>query len=397
MKKFAILALAASAAAAHSAILFQDDFSSYTAGSSLSGLSAPGGFTWFTTGPGIKASSARGNTGNSASRDLALAGAYAWVDTPFDSTSSSDKVIVGGVDQFIEAGSTLTDEFVAGLDAYTFAVDFVSSMRVDTVAGDISIIGLQGNGFYIGQTAALDQWNRVETVIDFDSMMARCKLNGSFVGAGISIDQTDFNDIDLVQAKYFTAFPTARAFQDNMKIESMTPASAGVKKLSGTVTLANWTLTPDVWFMHVGIADPVTNTLVDDFFAVSDANGNWQGNTVVANGTYDLYIKAGTWLSKKIGTINVTGSPITGQNATLINGDVDTNDIIDIADYTLLAAAFSAVLDEDGDSSNGNQSSANWDPFADLNGDGIVDIGDYTILAAGFSGVGDGLANGIEL
>ncbi|MBL8048068.1 MAG: hypothetical protein JNJ45_05245 [Chthonomonas sp.] len=398
MKKIAILALAASAAAANAAVLFQDTFETYTAGSSLSGLSAPGGFTWFTTGSGIKASSVRGNPGKSASRDWAVAGAYAWVDTPFDSTTSSDKVVVGSVDQYIEAGSTLNlDEFTAGLDMYTFAVDFVGSMRVDSALGEISIIGLQGIGFYLPQTAPLDQWNKVETVVDFDSMMARCRLNNQYIGAGISIDQTDFNDVDLVQAKYFTPNSPARAFQDNFKIESMTGAAAGLTKISGTVTLADWTLTPDFWFMHVGVVNPATGALVDDFFAVPDAVGNWKGNTAVANGNYDLYIKAGTWLSKKIGAINVTGAAISGQNATLTNGDVNSDDLVDIGDYSQLAAAFDALLDEDSDPGNGNQSSANWDAAADLNGDGVVDIADYSVLAAAFDAIGDAEAIGVTL
>ncbi|MBL8048078.1 MAG: hypothetical protein JNJ45_05295 [Chthonomonas sp.] len=86
--------------------------------------------------------------------------------------------------------------------------------------------------------------------------------------------------------------------------------------------------------------------------------------------------QVGTWLGKKV-PIDLRASPQTVV-FNLLNGDVDGNNLIDIADYSLLAAAFDATSEN-----------ANWFAQADLNQDGIVDIADYTILATNFDKVGD--------
>lgn len=90
-------------------------------------------------------------------------------------------------------------------------------------------------------------------------------------------------------------------------------------------------------------------------------------------------VKVSHWLRKVVysGTVGLTGA--SAGTDTMTNGDCSlTDNIVDIGDYTLLSAAFSATPTD-----------ANWNPNADLNGDSIVDIADYTILSAAFSSVGE--------
>ncbi|MBL8047906.1 MAG: hypothetical protein JNJ45_04415 [Chthonomonas sp.] len=105
-----------------------------------------------------------------------------------------------------------------------------------------------------------------------------------------------------------------------------------------------------------------------------------------ASGQYKLWVKASHWLSKTV-TVDFADRGAIVIPA-LVNGDVDGNNIIDVADYSALALAFDAVLDEDVNTA-GNQSSPNWLDAADLDASGVVDIADYTILATNFDGVGE--------
>lgn len=393
MKKIAILGLVVAAGAAHATILWSDTFESYAANSTL----GANGYSTF-GGDSFKVSTVRAQAGTkSVARDLTVAGTYAWHDTPYDSSTDPNKVVVGSVYQYIESGTTLgVDECTVGLEGYNFNVDAIGWARVDTSAGELLVVGAQGNGFYTGPNVALDAWHKLDVVMDFDGMVARARVNGVYHGSGISMDMPDLNDVDLRVARYDAAVTTHRFYQDNYKVESMTPTAAGLTKLSGTVTLNSYLPTPDAWFHHIGVVNPVTNTLVDDTFVLCDTAGNWKSNTVVPNGTYDIYIKTGTWLSKKIATVTVNGTAISGLNAAMNNGDVNMDDLVDIADYTDLALAFDAVSDMDGDPFT-DDPSPNWNANADLDGSGNVDIADYTILALSFDGVGDAGAIGIDL
>ncbi|MBL8048454.1 MAG: hypothetical protein JNJ45_07205 [Chthonomonas sp.] len=99
----------------------------------------------------------------------------------------------------------------------------------------------------------------------------------------------------------------------------------------------------------------------------------------IAPGNYDVAVKGATWLRKVTSPVNFSGAQnITATAVNLINGDVNDSNLVDIADYSLLASAFDST-----------PSDGNWLVGADLNGDLIVDIADYSILANSFDLVGD--------
>ncbi|MBL8049231.1 MAG: hypothetical protein JNJ45_11175 [Chthonomonas sp.] len=118
-----------------------------------------------------------------------------------------------------------------------------------------------------------------------------------------------------------------------------------------------------------------------------DNFGNLNLFPTLPNGTYDLYLSGCSNLARRVRVTIADGMGNFG-NVLLLAGDVNRDNIVDIADYSLLALAFDAVRDTD-PVAEGDQPSENWDARADLNGDGIIDILDYHLLAGNFDKVGD--------
>jgi len=110
-----------------------------------------------------------------------------------------------------------------------------------------------------------------------------------------------------------------------------------------------------------------------------DANGAFSVNLVVpATGDWELYGKSLTTLRKKQGTFSLGSGTVNIGTIDLVNGDAVDNEVVDLADYTLIAAQFNALEGDPG-----------WQPSADLNGDKTVDLTDYTLMAGNFNAVGD--------
>lgn len=107
-------------------------------------------------------------------------------------------------------------------------------------------------------------------------------------------------------------------------------------------------------------------------------DGSYQISTALC-GRYNVLAKGSHWLRKqRVGSVDLLGSPISGVSFTLVNGDVNNDNEVNIGDYSLLSLAFG--------SSPGD---GNWNPMADLNGDDTVDIGDFAILSYNFGAIGD--------
>lgn len=145
--------------------------------------------------------------------------------------------------------------------------------------------------------------------------------------------------------------------------------------VSGTVELQNWIVSPAGQVVNVEVFDVGGSTVLRSGTAVLDAAGNYSFTigTPLAAGNYDVRIKGSHWLAKRVANQAFSSSAATGVNASLVNGDIVGDNIVDIADYTELASNFS-------NSTTGP---------ADLNGDGLVDIADYVILSTNFSLFGD--------
>jgi hypothetical protein len=89
-------------------------------------------------------------------------------------------------------------------------------------------------------------------------------------------------------------------------------------------------------------------------------------------GTFTVRVRGRHWMTESPGRYDMSGevdlSPVS-----LINGDVDGDNIVSIVDYIALSAAYETT-----------ESSVNWNPDADLDGDGEVSILDYIILSTNY-------------
>lgn len=154
------------------------------------------------------------------------------------------------------------------------------------------------------------------------------------------------------------------------------PMPPSPAQMSGTVELQD----------YVGTPVPVTFTLTPTNGGPSTtvpgvnlgAGGTFQFTTTV-RGNYEVYAKASHWLRKKrIGAVDITASGVSGLTFSLINGDINGDNVIDIGDFAIFSAAYGTVPGD-----------AGWNPLADLNGDDEVDMGDFAILSANFDTQGD--------
>ncbi|MBS1704334.1 MAG: S8 family serine peptidase [Armatimonadetes bacterium] len=129
------------------------------------------------------------------------------------------------------------------------------------------------------------------------------------------------------------------------------------------------------------------DTVVETQSLPLDASGNY---TFITNlqGTYTLTAKASHWLRGRSATLTLNGSPLTGKDFSLANGDIDRDNAITIFDYLYLSSAFDK---NSGDSDWNVADSEGVRPSdSDLDGDETVSIFDYVILNQNFDLTGEG-------
>jgi hypothetical protein len=93
-------------------------------------------------------------------------------------------------------------------------------------------------------------------------------------------------------------------------------------------------------------------------------------------GIYTLGIKGSRWLRSTVTSVTV-GASQASASATLTPGDLNGDNVIDLNDFALFAAAYGS-----------EPTSPNWNPNADLNCDGEVNIEDFSLLAQFFGETG---------
>ncbi|MCS6776552.1 MAG: dockerin type I domain-containing protein [Chloroherpetonaceae bacterium] len=110
-----------------------------------------------------------------------------------------------------------------------------------------------------------------------------------------------------------------------------------------------------------------------------DANGNYVARNVNP-GLHRVGLKAGKWLQKFVPNVNLTvNNTATGINATLLAGDANDDNAVDVFDLAVLIDSF--------DSAEGDP---NWnDGAADFNCDGAVDVLDLALLIQNFDQAGE--------
>jgi len=149
------------------------------------------------------------------------------------------------------------------------------------------------------------------------------------------------------------------------------------RTISGKVHFLDCTAGAEPKIVTIGIRRGVTiafqNVLLgpDGEFEVRDVNPATSG------GASQIAVKAGSWLRRKLSFNSASGSVNVGVIG-LINGDCNSDNVVDASDYFILSDAYETAV---GDFA--------FDARADLNRDGYVDASDYFILSDSYELTGD--------
>jgi hypothetical protein len=145
--------------------------------------------------------------------------------------------------------------------------------------------------------------------------------------------------------------------------------------IRGTLTLGDYGGDPSLVPVSVRLRKEGASEETRTIF--TDRNGNY--SLWLEPGTYEVSFKASHWL--RVNLTGVTLGPwevVTGQDATLTNGDIDGDNEVTLFDFGELVAAFGSMPGH-----------SNWNPDADLDGDEEVTLFDFGILVQNFGAIGD--------
>jgi hypothetical protein len=204
--------------------------------------------------------------------------------------------------------------------------------------------------------------------------------SGSDTGQAIAVDQEGSAYVTGTTSS--ADFPTQHAFQPGYRgiqdgdsnayvvkigVAAATATASGAITLPGAVNRAQtiaFTFRPQ----DGSAAFTRTATLAaDGTFSLTD----------VPQKNYTVHVKGSKWLAKNV-SVDASHGSVPGVNATLLPGDINNDNKINITDLGLLADAFNSM-----------PTSPNWNPNADLNGDNKVNISDLGLLADNFNRSGD--------
>ncbi|MBL8047221.1 MAG: S8 family serine peptidase [Chthonomonas sp.] len=268
-------------------------------------------------------------------------------------------------------------EVVAGQE--TPGVDFRAGTSYDTTAPVLARLQLASAPS--ASTVTLRHW-ALDTETGVDKLIVRIGTTPGASNTKADTELTWTGDTFAVTGLSLSAGTTyyLRATYTNganLSTARIIPFTTGgtMRTVSGTVTLNNWLKTRNQRLGWAEFRNPTTGAVLAQHPLIIDRLGRYTIQTNLA-GNLDIAIKTSHWLSKRR-NIGTTSNAV-NQNVSLTNGDCNEDNIVDIADYSILATAFDSQPD-----------SPNWDERADLNGDDIVDIADYNLLASAFDLAGE--------
>jgi len=146
--------------------------------------------------------------------------------------------------------------------------------------------------------------------------------------------------------------------------------------IQGSVTFGNFVGAPTSVPVTVEVRRAGSSEVAQTATLNLVTNGTFTLRTSLT-GTVDVYVRAGTWLRRKVANVNIENGA-SGLSFSLTNGDANKDNQISTSDYAVVNAAFGSVSGGTG-----------WNANADLNGDGKVDATDLAIVRANFRKVGD--------
>jgi len=148
--------------------------------------------------------------------------------------------------------------------------------------------------------------------------------------------------------------------------------------LTGTVALQDYDGDVADVPVVIEIRLPGTTTVLQRQTVAVNSSGSF---TMVSalTGTFDVAAKASHWLRRTMSNVVLSGRGfVSGPNFSLINGDVNGDNVIDLADLSGISAAWHST-----------PGSSNWNPNADLTGQGTVNLEDWNVVAKNWRMSGD--------
>ncbi|MBL8049311.1 MAG: hypothetical protein JNJ45_11590 [Chthonomonas sp.] len=423
MRNLTLFALLAVGAAVQATVIYGEGFETLADGTPLASYNA------WQANANVKATTSMAHSGSvSATRDYSLTttgtGGDIWKVLNF---ASGGEVVVqtAWIKINQNVGSLSTNQLLqTSMRCYSFDSDpftttpnsFIGAMAQfswQDVDGDDATRGrcwlgipTTGTGYqhfsptYRQTFAPMGQWNKIEFVCDYRTGFYSAKVNGRDIGISYQWNtasnpigvypKMDHGFMSVQPLRYkdsgagFAADATATdhsPFFDDYSVETKTP-----KPISGTIALEGFVGNPagesQVQDVIVTIMDGSGNVL-EEGTTTCNSSGAFDFSSTLADGTYNVSFKSYKWLSTGVASVAVNAGGAAVGTVTLRAGDCDENNLVDVADFSILAAAFDGVLDD-----GSGMSSANWNYNADCNCDGLIDIADYSLLAANFDGVG---------
>lgn len=136
------------------------------------------------------------------------------------------------------------------------------------------------------------------------------------------------------------------------------------------VVLQNWIMSPKGMVVTV----TVNGT---PYSAMLDSNSDFSLPVPSTGASATIKIKGSHWLQKTQSATLTAGGTLS-LNASLVNGDAASDNVIDLGDFDTFALAYGSSAGD-----------VNYNSNADFDGDGTIDLGDFDILARNFGLEGD--------
>jgi probable HAF family extracellular repeat protein len=307
-------------------------------------------------------------------------------------------VVVGYADTATEShafsysGSTMTDlGTLGGSSSYASAVNLSGQVVGNSyLAGDDYNHGFlyTGTGLTdLGTLGGSESWalgiNAAGEIVGYADKAGNEVSDGFLYSNGTMVDVNTLLDASstgytiqeadwIADDGYIAATGLAPDGQDHALL--LTPNSG----VTGTVTLQNYegdvTLVP----VTIEIRTAGTTTVLQRQTVYLNSDGSFSFPSTLG-GTFDVAAKASHWLRKKITSVAFSGGGIvSGLSFSLLNGDVNGDNTINLADLVAMAAAWRTT-----------PGAAKWNANADLNGDGAVNLSDWLIAARNWRKTGD--------
>ncbi len=245
------------------------------------------------------------------------------------------------------------------------------TLTVNKAPTDLSVPNQAGStGGSVNLTATLsrttDGANLAARSVDF-------KIDGGLVGSGVTNGSgvASYSYTIVVGAGSHTI--TAEFAGDSTHLSTSGTGNLDVTNTNATVTgnveLQNLAISPAGFAATIEFRTPSTLTVIYSDTITLDGSGDYSVANVPA-GTYDVAVKFSNWLRQVLPSVVVSTPTTAGVNFSLVNGDADDSNSVDVNDLNEIFGNFTLTGD------------------GDIDWDGIVALPDLNIVIVNFAQIG---------